>query len=259
MNKLILISLFLSLLIANAAHAQAVAQAQSGTNTVIQSHNDAANLAMPEGKTNLYIDAGLAYMRSQLRTTFTNYAVNYYGGTASAGWRINKSHKIQLDFEYLSFAKTTTTIDALNYKTAGDHLRLVFKRDYQAMPLMLTYGYCFPLANDHRWELQAYATAGYYLQKINETADMKYTSGTTQTTYPPLKSSGSKGAFAGGAKLGVTYHINEKMYAEAGFRYMYVGSMSYEEDMGFSDYKPQNTYSFFVKVGWKFAKSGWAW
>lgn len=188
------------------------------------------DFVLPKESANLYVEVGTAYVKDSIKDEDGSYPGglnNFYGASVAFGWRIAKAHKVQLE--------TGIYVSSADFNDGDDD-----KIDATVIPLLVSYSYCIPLAQDGRSELRITPVAGLYNMKF------KYSE-------PGYSESASDAPFAFGLGAGYTYHFSKRFYLDAGYRFLSRGAVKDSDDEGsYTVAKSAVTHWFTVAAGFKF-------
>ena len=202
------------LIIASASASAQVAPPAPPPNytTANTNHADETFLVLPKPGANLFVEAGLQYLHTTHRAfkagnegyDYKNN-LNFHGMRASFGWRIDARNKIQVDIDALGAYKDRRHGDGYEELTA------LFNN-------LLTYSICVPLASDWRWELRFSPSAGYSYTNVSERHDRSHDRD-RRGGKDKWENDGDF-SFTFGAGAGATFHVNRRIYVDAGYRYL---------------------------------------
>jgi opacity protein-like surface antigen len=192
------------------------------------------SLALPKAapSTNFYLDVGPIYTRTKIGDQNHDKSnTNMLGLNVAFGWRVNQYNKIQFDLASLS---------ANSKKDYGPDGKIT----YGAIPALVSYNICVPLAKNQQCELRLAPMAGYYFLMADCDNYVSRKDGNRWL----VDDTRIRGAFAYGGSAGLTYHINRRFYVDFAYRFLEVGSMTINK----IDIKSQTTHSAIASFGWKF-------
>ena len=212
------------LLIAGASASAQVAPSAPATvapNYAMRNHNynyvDETFYVLPKlGGANLFASAGFQYVNTTHRARKAGedgydfkQNLNFFGASASFGWRIDAHNIIQVDVAALGAYKDRWYEEGYEETTA-------------LVTHLFTYSVCIPISPDWRWELRLSPSAGYAYTNVSER--WNYSSGSVRhgSGYSGRDRWESDGDFslACGAGAGVTFHVSGRVQLDAGYRYL---------------------------------------
>ncbi len=224
-SKKTIFALIMSLLVTSSSLLAQVAPPSPASVAPNYNAGNETSIIMPKARSNLFLDVGFQYLKTDLKTSFgdtRNY--NFYGINLAFGWRINANNKIQIDIAGLG-----------SYKDYGNGN----EETLAAVPELFTYSYCIPLGSNGRWELRLSPSIGFSYIFARDDYSGYYGSG-WQTD--------SDISFAYGAGVGVTCHVSKRVYLDLSYRYLRVTGPSLFD----RNYEDMDTSAFTLACGWKF-------
>jgi len=168
-----------------------------------------------EHEANFFIDAGVTSMFANLSTRETSAdlsgTVNFTGISASFGLRLNTYNKIQGESGFL-YGHKSKAVNGTDVSDVSERFTMI--------PMVFSYSVCFPLSQDGTWELRISPSIGAALIYT------RYDYSSATASYSGKNNDADLGLVYG-VGAGVTYHLNKRLYVDAGLRYLRVGETSY--------------------------------
>ena len=245
---------------------------QSTRNSIRKkSRPDGADGPMDNTAEDWYLELTPGYMRAGGPDIGT-----FLGASLALGYKLSLVDRLQIEIGYYrsnNYTGALTYTRNFDYELPDGTLVTVSNVPYTgtkqaqatAIPILLSYSYNLALDPAERWEFRFTAATG----AIRMSDTWSITNAKTPVFYTPLgdpmqltenftgRASG-KYALALGGGVGLTWHITDRWYADAGFRYLWLNTVTNNLPAtgapwnGTKAWNGMNLHHYTLTLGWRF-------